>query len=121
MQRIALASLLAMGTLVGCFNAAAEEASVGIASFYAAVPKPRELMTAAHRSLPFGTWVRVTRMDTGKHVDVRINDRGPFINGRIIDISRRAAEQIGMLDAGLARVKVEICKECGPAWVGPHD
>lgn len=121
MQRIALASLLVIGGLVGCFNAAAEEASVGIASFYSAVPKPRELMTAAHRSLPFGTWVRVTRMDTGKHVDVRINDRGPFISGRIIDISRSAAAQLGMLDAGLARVKVEICRECTAAWVAPHD
>ena len=106
MQRIALASLLAMGTLVGCFNAAAEEASVGIASFYAAVPKPRELMTAAHRSLPFGTWVRVTRMDTGKHVDVRINDRGPFIAGRVIDLTPAGAKAIG--SAGLAHVELTV-------------
>jgi len=121
MQRIALATLLALATAFGSLNATAEEASVGLASFYAAVPRPLDLMTAAHRSLPFGTWVRVTRIDTGKHVDVRIDDRGPFINGRIIDISRRAAEQLGMVDAGIARVKVEVCVECRAAWVAPHD
>ncbi len=121
MQRIALASLLALATVLGCLKATAEEARVGLASFYSAVPRPLDLMTAAHRSLPFGTWVRVTRIDTGKHVDVRINDRGPFINGRIIDISRRAAEQLGMIDAGIARVKVEVCVECRAAWVAPHD
>jgi len=65
-------------------------------------------MTAAHRTLPFGTRVRVTRLDTGRSVEVRINDRGPFIAGRIIDLSRGAAQVIGMTGQGLARVQVAV-------------
>lgn len=64
-------------------------------------------MTAAHRSLPFGTVVRVTRLDDGRSVKVRINDRGPYARGRIIDLSAQAAEAIGMSEVGIARVKVE--------------
>jgi rare lipoprotein A len=89
---------------------AADEGAVGYASFYAAVPKFDNL-TAAHRHLPFGTRVRVTRLDTQKHVIVRINDRGPFIKGRIIDLSHRAAEQLGMINAGVTRVRVEVIDE----------
>lgn len=63
-------------------------------------------LTAAHRTLPFGTWVRVKRLDTGKHVDVRINDRGPFIAGRIIDLSRKAASRLNMISSGVAPVSV---------------
>lgn len=65
-------------------------------------------MTAAHRTLPFGTRVRVTRLDTGGSVTVTINDRGPFIAGRIIDLSRGAAQVIGMTGRGLARVQVSV-------------
>jgi len=65
-------------------------------------------MTAAHRSLPFGTEVRVTNMNNGRSVVVRINDRGPFIGGRIIDLSAGAAEVIGMISSGVAPVQVEI-------------
>ncbi|MBV1694578.1 MAG: septal ring lytic transglycosylase RlpA family protein [Hyphomicrobiales bacterium] len=65
-------------------------------------------ISAAHRTLPFGTRVRVTRLDTGRSVDVRINDRGPFIAGRIIDLSRGAARVIGMTGQGLARVQVSV-------------
>ncbi len=61
-----------------------------------------QAMTAAHRSLPFGTRVRVTHVSTGRSVVVRINDRGPFTKGRVIDLARSAAQQIGM--AGLATV-----------------
>lgn len=86
----------------------AEEADVGLASFYSAVPASSEPLTAAHKHLPFGTRVRVTRTDTGKNVVVRINDRGPFVKGRIIDVSPRAAELLEMVGAGLARVKVEV-------------
>jgi rare lipoprotein A len=64
-------------------------------------------MTAAHRTLPFGTVVRVTRLDDGRSVKVRINDRGPYARGRIIDLSAQAAETIGMTERGIARVKVE--------------
>lgn len=65
-------------------------------------------MTAAHKTLPFGTRVRVTRVDTGSSVIVRINDRGPFKPGRVIDLSERAAEEIGMTGAGLSPVRLEV-------------
>lgn len=65
-------------------------------------------LTAAHRTLPFGTRVRVTHAGTGRSVNVTINDRGPFIGGRIIDLSRGAANVIGMIGQGLARVTVTI-------------
>jgi rare lipoprotein A (peptidoglycan hydrolase) len=64
--------------------------------------------TAAHRSLAFGTVLRVTRKDGGQSVYVRITDRGPFARGRIVDLSRAAAEKLGMLRAGVVKVKVEV-------------
>ena len=64
-------------------------------------------MTAAHRSLPFGTRVRVTNPRNGRSVVVRINDRGPFVRGRTIDLSRAAATRIGMISSGHARVELE--------------
>lgn len=69
-----------------------------------------EQLTAAHKTLPFGTIVRVTRLDNGRTVKVRINDRGPFIAGRIIDLSRQAAQVIGMLGEGLATVELRVVK-----------
>ena len=66
--------------------------------------------TAAHKSLPFGTRVRVTNLDNGKQTVVRINDRGPFVKGRIIDLSYAAAKKIQMLQAGVVHVKLEILK-----------
>lgn len=65
-------------------------------------------MTAAHKTLPFGTKVRVTRLDTGESVIVRINDRGPFKPGRVIDLSERAAEEIRMTGKGVMPVKLEV-------------
>ncbi|WP_202803741.1 septal ring lytic transglycosylase RlpA family protein [Spirulina subsalsa] len=65
-------------------------------------------MTAAHRTLPFGTRVRVTNLNNGRSVVVRINDRGPFIAGRIIDLSRGAAQEIGLIRSGVAPVSVEV-------------
>jgi len=65
-------------------------------------------MTAAHKTLPFGTRVRVTNLDTGRKVVVRINDRGPFVRGRIIDLSRAAARKMDMIQAGTAKVLVEV-------------
>jgi len=87
----------------------------GVASFYwqgqrlasGGVFNPNA-MTAAHRTLPFGTKVRVTHLGNGRTVDVTINDRGPFIAGRIIDLSKGAAGVIGMTGQGLARVAVEV-------------
>ena len=66
---------------------------------------PNEL-TAAHRSLPFGTRVLVENLNNGRSVVVQINDRGPFIGGRIIDLSKAAAAQIGMIGSGTAKVRI---------------
>lgn len=65
-------------------------------------------MTAAHRSLPFGTRVRVENLRNGKYVVVRINDRGPFVGGRVIDVSRAAAQQLGMVSSGTAKVRLVV-------------
>lgn len=65
-------------------------------------------MTAAHPSLPFGTRVRVTNLNNGRSTVVRINDRGPYVGGRIIDLSETAAESIGMKSSGVAPVKIQI-------------
>jgi rare lipoprotein A (peptidoglycan hydrolase) len=65
-------------------------------------------LTAAHRSLPFGTRVRVTHMGSGRSVVVRVNDRGPFVGGRIIDLSSGAAGVLGMHGQGIARVRVSV-------------
>lgn len=67
-------------------------------------------MTAAHRTLPFNTWLEVTNLKNGKQVDVRITDRGPFIDGRIIDLSMGAAERIDMLRDGIVRVRVKVIR-----------
>lgn len=67
-----------------------------------------EKMTAAHRTLPFDTWVHVVNTANDKAVDVRITDRGPFIDGRIIDLSHAAAREIGMIGPGTADVRVEV-------------
>ncbi|MEW6145256.1 MAG: septal ring lytic transglycosylase RlpA family protein [Thermodesulfobacteriota bacterium] len=64
--------------------------------------------TAAHKSLPMGTVVRVTNMENGRDVIVKINDRGPFVGGRIIDLSYTAAQSIGMVEEGTVQVKVEV-------------
>lgn len=65
-------------------------------------------MTAAHRELPFGTVVHVTNLLNQRSITVRINDRGPFIDGRIIDLSRAAAEALGMIEAGVVPVEITI-------------
>jgi len=91
----------------------AKAGQVGHASWYALYSRtasgemmnPSEL-TAAHRSLPFGTEVLVENLNNGRTVVVRINDRGPFIGGRIIDLSKAAAANIGMIDSGVAKVRV---------------
>src|ERR1700722_5605682 len=67
-----------------------------------------ETLVAAHRTLPFNTWVRVYNLSNNKTVDVRIIDRGPFVNGRIIDLSHAAAQAIDMIGPGIAQVRVEI-------------
>ena len=87
----------------------------GLASFYAEVQQtasgekfdPNEL-TAAHPTLPFGTRLRVTNVANGRSVTVRINDRGPFTAGRSVDVSYSAAERIGIIDRGVAKVKLDV-------------
>ena len=94
----------------------------GLASYYAEPYHGRKTsngetfdsykdMTAAHRTLPFNTLVRVTNQSNGQSVDVRINDRGPFVNGRVIDLSYVAAQRINMIRAGIAPVKLTVLKE----------
>ena len=65
-------------------------------------------MTAAHRTLPFGTRVHVTDLDSGRSVDVTINDRGPFVHGRVLDLSRGAAQALGMMARGLTRIRASV-------------
>jgi rare lipoprotein A len=65
-------------------------------------------LTAAHRTLPFGTRVRVSNVRNGRSVNVRVNDRGPFVAGRVIDLSPAAARQLDMLDAGVVPVLLEV-------------
>ena len=73
-------------------------------------------MTAAHKSLPFGTYVMVTNLNNGKSAMVRINDRGPFIKGRIIDLSYAAARALDMVNSGTAPVKLEVLLEYSPNY-----
>jgi rare lipoprotein A (peptidoglycan hydrolase) len=99
-------------------SSAEELGAVGMASWYGGSYHGRQTasgeifdengLTAAHRSLPFGTQVKVTNLANGRSLTLRINDRGPFVGGRIIDVSRKAAEQLGFKKEGLARVRVEV-------------
>ena len=67
-------------------------------------------LTCAHKSLPFNTILKVTNLSNGKTVQVRVNDRGPFVAGREIDLSKAAAKKIGMINSGTAKVKIQIVK-----------
>lgn len=71
----------------------------------------QQRMTAAHPTLPFGTKVKVTNLNNGRSVKVRVNDRGPFVAGRIIDLSKKAARKLGMLQTGVATVKLKYKKK----------
>ena len=97
---------LAAASIVTLYANAAY-AQCGSASWYALTSKTASgermnpaAMTAAHRNLPFGTRVKVTNQRNGKSVTVRINDRGPFIRGRVIDLSKAAAHELGFINAG---------------------
>lgn len=120
--------LLCMAILAGCSSAPlsgsagkwAGHKESGQASYYADKFQNRKtasgqlykanLKTAAHRTLPFGTKVRVTNVKNGKSVVVRINDRGPFVRGRIIDLSRSAFSSIGNTRDGLINVRIEVLR-----------
>jgi rare lipoprotein A len=100
----------------------------GIASWYGAPYHNRRgsngeiydmnAMTAAHRTLPLGSIVRVTNLASGKSAVVRITDRGPFIEGRIIDLSQAAAKQIGLVQKGTGQIRVEVLKTPQPIETG---
>lgn len=103
--------VLAVAIAGSVFSTGTAFAQCGGASWYALHSKTASgermnpsALTAAHRSLPFGTKVRVTNKHNGKSVVVRINDRGPFIRGRVIDLSKAAARQIGMISRGHASI-----------------
>jgi rare lipoprotein A len=91
----------------------------GVASFYGPGFEGRRTangerfdpgaLTAAHRTLPFGTCLRVRNLGNGREVEVRVNDRGPFAGGRILDVSTAAARILGMLERGLAKVRLFRC------------
>ncbi len=110
--RIAAASLSAATLLA--FSATTASAQCGSASWYALTSKTASgermnpaALTAAHRSLPFGSKMKITNQRNGKSVVVRINDRGPFIKGRVLDLSRAAAHQLGFIRAGHTKICME--------------
>ena len=99
-------------------TASAADVQEGEASYYAdslqgnktasGEPYDRNALSAAHRTLPFGTKVRVTYLETGQSVNVVINDRGPHVKGRIIDLSGAAAAEVGLKEAGHGKVRLEV-------------
>jgi len=103
--------------IVSATKSAAKMSSYGVASFYKDDTETAsgekfdpDQLTAAHRTLPFGTRLRVTNIETGRSVTVRVNDRGPYIPGRSVDLSYSAADTIGMVERGVTKVKVEVVR-----------
>jgi len=115
-RRAIFVYVIALLTLLGCREPTSVEE--GVASFYADSFHGRDTangetyskraMTAAHKTLPFDTRVKVTNLENGRSVSVRINDRGPHVEGRIIDLSGAAARKLRMTETGTARVRLEI-------------
>jgi rare lipoprotein A len=114
-HRLLTCVLVTVMSAVGPALAGAEE---GVASYYAdslhgnptasGEPYDKDAMTAAHRTLAFDTLVEVTNRDNGRSAVVRINDRGPHVESRVIDVSGAAAEALGLIDSGTANVKLEV-------------
>ncbi len=117
-RRIVLAGIVSCLIVAGCATWMAPEEQIGVASWYgpgfhgnktaSGEVFDMHARTAAHRTLPFGTLVRVTRLDTGASTVVRINDRGPTKRDRVIDLSNGAAQDLNLVKDGLARVRVDI-------------
>ncbi len=123
-MRTALAIALVAGLVASCSaNSRGEDAGLGweqkgLASWYGpgfhgkrtanGEVYDMDAMTAAHKALPFGLIVEVKNLDNGQKIKVRINDRGPFVRGRIIDLSREGARRIGMIGPGTARVRIRV-------------
>lgn len=116
----ALAPLALLLLAPACLHgrpAAGPVEEVGLASWYAdrfhgrptasGQPYDKAALTCAHRSAPFGARLRITDLETGRSVVVTVNDRGPHVAGRVVDLSRAAAERLGLTGRGLARVRVE--------------
>jgi len=132
-MRFALAMMLCLAALTGCAKKSSARApspvkparigqiETGIASWYGVPYHGRraangeiydmEKLTAAHRTLPFDTWVEVTNLANNKKVDVRIIDRGPFVDGRIIDLSLAAAREIDMVRQGIVKVRIKVIRK----------
>lgn len=116
-----LAIVLAVTTHISLVGPAHATPIYGLASFYKhgvltanGERFDPQAFTAAHRSLPFGTLVRVENVNSGKSVVVRINDRGPFVGKRVIDLSYAAARAVGLLDMGVGKVKLEVLGQASP-------
>jgi peptidoglycan lytic transglycosylase len=122
-----------VATIAGLASVSAADANppahaavhTGLASWYGEAHQGRRTasgdifdqhaLTAAHPSLPFGTLLRVTNVHNGKSVDVRVNDRGPVVPGRILDLSRAAARAIGAIGAGVVPVRFRVLSPSAPA------
>ncbi|PSJ73347.1 septal ring lytic transglycosylase RlpA family protein [Sphingobacteriales bacterium UPWRP_1] len=104
--------------LFSSFSNNVEMVSWGVASYYSNSLSGKKTasgekynhnkLTAAHRTLPFGTKIKVSRIDNGKAVIVKVNDRGPYIKGRVVDLSKAAADKIGLTGVGKMQVKIEV-------------
>jgi rare lipoprotein A len=116
-MKIFAPTALGAAVLFGVFAIPAHALSGGVASFYGPGFAGKKTangerfnpgaLTAAHRSLPFGTRLKLTNTANGRSVVVRINDRGPFVGGRVLDVSQGAASALGFVAAGTARLKIE--------------
>lgn len=118
-------SAILIATMISSFSLLQDE--IGKAGYYADSLHGRKTasgelydkfeFTCAHKTLPFGTKVRVTRLDNNKSVVVRVNDRGPYVEGYVTDVSRAAAEAIGLIKVGVTRVKLEVLEAAATARV----
>lgn len=113
-HRLNAAAAMIAATLAFSFSTGTASAQCGAASWYALTSKTASgermnpaAMTAAHRSLPFGTRIKVVNKANGKSVVVRINDRGPFAKGRVLDLSKAAAQQLGFIRSGHTPVCID--------------
>jgi rare lipoprotein A len=115
MKHIVTGVLIGFLTLGAFDSGVLAKSTVGMASYYKSGKKTANGerfnpggLTAAHRTLPFGTKIRVTNLRTGESVVVRINDRGPFVHGRVIDLSLGAARLVSLTKSGVAKVKYSV-------------
>lgn len=111
-------NILALSLFLSIASLAFGQVQTGKASFYAdkfegvqtasGEKYKRKKLTGAHKTLPFGTKVRITNLQNNKTVEIVINDRGPYVDGRIVDVSKAAAEKLGFINQGIAEVRLEV-------------